>query len=68
MPKLKTKKSITKRFKFTKTGKVMRKQSFRRHLNVKKSKKRKRRLKRTKEVKTSFAKRLKKAIGAKKRS
>lgn len=44
MPKLKTKKILTKRFRITKTGKVMRGQSFKRHLNAKKSTKRKRRL------------------------
>src|SRR3989344_888341 len=36
MPKQKTKKSITRRFKVTKKGKLLRRQGFRRHLNVKK--------------------------------
>jgi len=65
MPKVKTRKSIAKRFKVTKSGKVMRRQAFRGHLNVKKSKSRKRRLKRIVETKKSYAKRVKKALGVK---
>ena len=65
MPKMKTRKSITKRFRVTKTGKVMRRQAFRRHLNAKKSAKRKRRLARNVTVSGSFAKRLKKRLGVK---
>jgi len=66
MPKLKTKKIITKRFKITKNGKVLRGQGFKRHLNAKKSAKRKRRL--SKMVKTSpfHAKKIKKALGVRK--
>lgn len=63
MPKLKTKKSITKRFRITKTGKVMRRHNFRRHLNVKKSSKRKRRLGRVVQTKSVYAKKIKKALG-----
>lgn len=44
MPKMKTRKSLVKRFKITKSGKVLRTQGFKRHLNAKKSSKRKRRL------------------------
>jgi large subunit ribosomal protein L35 len=44
MPKQRTRKSLVKRFRVTKTGKVLRTQGFKRHLNVKKSQKRKRRL------------------------
>jgi large subunit ribosomal protein L35 len=42
MPKLKTRKGVKKRFKITKTGKVLRKKAGRRHLLTKKSRKRKR--------------------------
>ena len=44
MPKMKTHKSGAKRYRVTGTGKLMRKQCFRGHLNVKKSSSRKRRL------------------------
>jgi large subunit ribosomal protein L35 len=46
MPKLKTKKSLAKRLKFTKTGKIKRRQAYKSHILSKKSRKRKRRLKR----------------------
>jgi len=65
--KQKTKKSITKRFRITKNGKVIRRQSFTGHLKVKKSKKRLGRLKRPKLVTGFFAKKLKKRMGTKKR-
>ena len=41
MPKLKTRKSVAKRFKLTKTGKIKRAKAFRRHLLGGKSSKRK---------------------------
>ena len=63
--KLKTKKSITKRFRVTKTGKVLRRQAFKGHLNTKKSKKRKRRLSRIVKVQSGYAKKLKKRMGVK---
>ncbi len=63
MPKQKTRKSVTKRFRVTKTGKVMRRRSFARHLNEKKSSSRKRALKRTVVTKKAYAKRIKKALG-----
>lgn len=44
MPKMKTHKSSAKRYKATGTGKLVRAQAFRGHLNVTKSSKRKRRL------------------------
>lgn len=44
MPKMKTHKSTTKRYRVTATGKIMRSQAFRGHLNQKKSSKRKRAL------------------------
>lgn len=46
MPKLKTKKSVQKRFKITKSGKVKRSRSGKRHILTKKSRKRKRNLRR----------------------
>ena len=45
MPKLKTKKSLVKRFKITKSGKLKRQKAGRSHLLGKKSRKRKRQLK-----------------------
>jgi large subunit ribosomal protein L35 len=44
MPKLKTKKAAVKRFKITKTGKVLKKQPNVSHILTKKSRKRKRQL------------------------
>ena len=63
MPKIKTKKSVTKRFKVTKKGKVLRTQAFKRHLNVKKSSKRKRRLSGVVLTKKTFSKKVKKVLG-----
>ena len=60
---MKTRKSVIRRFKITKTGKVMRGHSFARHLSVKKSAKRKRRLRKPVEVKKTYAKRIRKALG-----
>lgn len=65
MPKQKTKKSITKRFKITKKGKILRLQSFARHLKAKKSRKRIRKLKKSKELKGFYAKKLRKVLGIK---
>lgn len=42
MPKLKTKKSVAKRFKLTKSGKIKRQHGFRGHILSKKSRRRKR--------------------------
>ncbi|MBL7157673.1 MAG: 50S ribosomal protein L35 [Candidatus Omnitrophica bacterium] len=44
MPKIKTRKSVKKRFKFTKKGRIKRGRSFRSHILTKKSRKRKRAL------------------------
>lgn len=44
MPKLKTRKSVAKRFKITKTGKIKRKRAFKSHLLGSKSSKRKMKL------------------------
>ena len=61
--KQKTRKSLTKRFKVTKSGKVLRRQGFRRHLNVKKSRKKKRSLSRVVETKKTHARKVRKALG-----
>ncbi|MEK7587918.1 MAG: bL35 family ribosomal protein [Patescibacteria group bacterium] len=50
MPKVKTKKIVTKRFKMTKTGKIFHRVQGARHLRRKKSKARQRRQDRPKEV------------------
>lgn len=67
MPKQKTKKSLTRRLKITKTGKVLRRSAFKRHLNVKKSSKRKRRLRRGGEITGKRAVKIKKFLGIRKR-
>ncbi len=63
MPKVKTRKSLTKRFRITKKGKVLRRQGFRRHLNAKKSSKKKRALKRVILVDKSHARKIRKILG-----
>lgn len=63
MPKQKTRKSVTRRFRVTRTGKVLRRRSFARHLNEKKSSSRKRALRRTVNTKKTYAKKIKKALG-----
>lgn len=65
MNKRKVRKSITNRFKVTKTGKVMRRQAFRRHIKSSKSSKQLRRLKKVIELKGFYAKKVKKAVGKK---
>lgn len=47
MPKMKTKSSAKKRFKFTGTGKIKRKHAFKSHILTKKATKRKRNLTKT---------------------
>ena len=63
MPKQKTRKIITKRFKITKKGKVIRRKAFARHLNAKKTRKRKRNLKKTTLVDKVHARKIKKIMG-----
>jgi large subunit ribosomal protein L35 len=55
MPKLKTHKSARKRFRITATGKVLRKQAGKRHLQSHKSGRRKRRLRNTLVVENRLA-------------
>ena len=66
MPKQKTKKSLTKRFRITKSGKVVRRQAFKGHLKVSKSKKRIRNLKKSVKLNDIYAKKVKKFLGVKK--
>lgn len=66
--KVKTRKSVTKRFKITKTGKVLRRRNFRRHLKASKSAKRIRRLKKSVPVREAYAKRIRKVLGVTKKS
>jgi len=66
MPKQKTRKSVTRRFKITKKGKVLRRKSFARHLNAKKSQKRKRSLRRVTETEKTYAKKIKKSLSRRK--
>ena len=58
MPKLKTKKTVSKRFKKTASGKLKRGRSFHRHILTSKSRKRKRHLKRDALVHDGDAKRI----------
>jgi large subunit ribosomal protein L35 len=63
MPKQKTKKSLAKRFKITKNGKVMRRHNFTRHLRVKKSKAKRRSQKRPVVMTGYYAKKIRKFLG-----
>jgi large subunit ribosomal protein L35 len=60
--KLKRNKSAAKRFKCTSSGKVLRKQAFKRHILTKKSKKRKRNLTKSTLVDKSDMKNVKKLL------
>ena len=61
--KFKIRKSVANRFRITRTGKVLRRSSFGRHLKRKKSKKQLRRLKRIRVVEGALAKKIKKLLG-----
>lgn len=62
MPKIKTKKVVSKRFKITKRGKVIRGRQMGRHLRIKKSKSRIRRLKEPAQVKGKLARTIKRFL------
>ena len=62
MPKLKTRNSVAKRFKVTKTGKIMRGKSGARHLKMSKSKSNLRRKKEPQEVNHTFGKKIRKLM------
>lgn len=61
--KLKTKKAVAKRFKITKTGKVMFGHQYGSHLKLHKSKRRLRRQKEPGVLKGEFAKKIKRMLG-----
>jgi len=61
--KFKTRKAVARRFKITKTGKVLRLSSFARHLKRRKNRKQLRRLKKPKLVTGKMAKKVKKLLG-----
>jgi len=63
MPKKKIKKSISKRFKVTKTGKVLFSHQYKSHHKLIKSKSRLRRQKEPGLLKGEFAKKIKKMLG-----
>lgn len=63
MPKQKIKKSVSRRFKITKTGKVIFSHQLKGHLKLNKSKKRLRRLKKAGVLEGTFAKKVKKMLG-----
>jgi len=61
--KQKTRKSVAKRFKVTKTGKILHRRQGGRHLKIHKTKRRLRRLKQMSEVKGTFKRKIKKMLG-----
>ena len=65
MGKVKVRKSLSTRLKITKNGKVLRRQSFRRHMKAAKSSKQLRGLKRIKNVTGYLAKKVLKIVGHK---
>ncbi len=62
MPKLKTRKALAKRFKFTKKGKIKRSRSFKSHILTKKTGKRKRGLRKASLVSKSQVKMVKRLM------
>jgi len=62
MPKLKTNKGASKRFKMTSTGKLKRHSAYASHILTKKSKKRKRKLRKNIMVSKADLKRIKKLL------
>jgi len=63
MRKLKTSRSAAKRFKVTKTGKVMRRHAYHSHILTKKGPKRRRRLRSETEVSSANRKQVKRLLG-----
>ena len=63
MPKKKIKKSVSKRFKVTKTGKVLFSHQYKSHLKLNKSKRRLRRLKEPGQLTGKFAAKVKQMLG-----
>ena len=63
MPKIKTHKGASKRFKITGSGKIVREKAYTSHILTKKNAKRKRRLGNDIEVSTSDTKKVKRLLG-----
>lgn len=63
MPKLKTKRSVKRRFKVTKTGKVLRGSQMRSHLRSRKSKRTLRAQKEGKQLTGEMAKKIRQLLG-----
>ena len=63
MPKIKTQKGASKRFKITGSGKIVRKKAFTSHILTKKNAKRKRRLGNEIEVSAADTKKVKRLLG-----
>jgi large subunit ribosomal protein L35 len=63
MPKMKTNKSVAKRFKVTGTGKIKRGHAFMSHILTKKTAKRKRKLRKSTIAAPGDAKRMKRMLG-----
>lgn len=61
--KMKIRKSVSKRFKITKSGKVLRRSQNMRHIRRKKSKKQIRKYRQPQEVTGTMAKKIKKMLG-----
>ena len=62
MPKLKTRKAVAKRFRFTKSGKIKRWKAGKSHILTKKSRSRKRHLRKSTLVSKAFLKRIKRQL------
>jgi large subunit ribosomal protein L35 len=62
MPKMKTNRSAAKRFRITKSGKVVRSKAFRRHILTSKDRKTKRQLRRKVVLDTGDAKRIRRIL------
>ena len=62
MPKLKTNRSVAKRFRFTKSGKVKKRSAGRGHILGKKSRKRKRHLRRSSYLSGADAKKIRRLL------
>jgi len=63
MPKLKISRSVAKRFKVTKSGRIMRRHAYHSHILTKKGPKRKRHLRSETEISPSDKKRIKRLLG-----
>jgi large subunit ribosomal protein L35 len=63
MPKLKIRKSVARRFRVTKKGKVLHRTAFGGHLKVNKSKSQIRKYKKMKPIKTAVARKIKRLLG-----